>query len=81
MTQQLETIINDAWENRATINIADATPELRQAVEHVIAELDAGNLRVATRTGGTRTSSPSAKRVSAPARPLLTLTSPERMTR
>jgi 2,3,4,5-tetrahydropyridine-2-carboxylate N-succinyltransferase len=51
MTQQLETIINDAWENRATINAAGATPELRQAVEHVIAELDAGRLRVATRIG------------------------------
>ena len=51
MTQQLETIINDAWENRANINTASATPELRQAVEHVIAELDAGRLRVATRTG------------------------------
>ena len=51
MTQQLETIINDAWENRANINTAGATPELRQAVEHVIAELDAGRLRVATRTG------------------------------
>jgi hypothetical protein len=35
----------------------------------------------ATRTGGRRTSSPSAKRVSAAARPLLTRTSPERMTR
>jgi len=51
MTQQLEAIINDAWENRANINAAGATPELRQAVEHVIAELDAGRLRVATRTG------------------------------
>src|SRR5262245_11349450 len=51
MTLQLETIINDAWENRAQINLANATAELRQAVEHVIAELDAGRLRVASRTG------------------------------
>jgi len=51
MTQQLEAIINDAWENRANINTASATPELRQAVDHVIAELDTGRLRVATRTG------------------------------
>ena len=51
MTLQLETIIGDAWENRANINTANATPELRQAVEHVIAELDAGRLRVATRSG------------------------------
>ncbi|HEX4998434.1 MAG TPA: 2,3,4,5-tetrahydropyridine-2,6-dicarboxylate N-succinyltransferase [Terriglobia bacterium] len=51
MTQQLETIINHAWENRALINMASATAELRQAVEHVIGELDAGRLRVATRQG------------------------------
>src|SRR5215831_9507543 len=51
MTLQLETIINDAWENRANINPAGATAEVRQAVEHVIGELDAGRLRVATRAG------------------------------
>src|SRR5262249_61981982 len=51
MSLQLETIINDAWENRANINPAAATPEVRQAVEHVIAELDAGRLRVASRSG------------------------------
>jgi 2,3,4,5-tetrahydropyridine-2,6-dicarboxylate N-succinyltransferase len=50
MNAQLETIINDAWENRANINATSATPEVRQAVEHVIAELDAGRLRVATRS-------------------------------
>ena len=46
MTLQLETIIGNAWENRANINAATATAEVRQAVEHVIAELDAGRLRV-----------------------------------
>jgi 2,3,4,5-tetrahydropyridine-2,6-dicarboxylate N-succinyltransferase len=51
MTQQLETIINEAWENRANINTGSAKSELRQAVEHVIAELDGGRLRVATRVG------------------------------
>src|SRR6476660_4403319 len=51
MTQQLETIINESWENRANINAAGATPELRQAVDYVIAELDAGRLRVASRIG------------------------------
>ena len=51
MTVQLEKIIGDAWENRANINTASATAELRQAVEHVIAELDAGRLRVAARSG------------------------------
>jgi 2,3,4,5-tetrahydropyridine-2-carboxylate N-succinyltransferase len=51
MSSQLETIINDAWENRANINIASVTPEVRQAVEHVMTELDSGRLRVATRQG------------------------------
>ena len=36
MTLQLETIINDAWENRSNINTTSATPEVRQAVEHVV---------------------------------------------
>lgn len=49
MIAQLESIINNAWENRASINMSSATAELRQAVDHVIAELDAGRLRVATR--------------------------------
>src|SRR5438067_1038895 len=51
MTAQLETIIGGAWENRANINNSNATAELRQAVEHVISELDSGHLRVSTRQG------------------------------
>ena len=48
MTQQLEDIINRAWEARASIDAVNA-PELRQAVEHVIADLNKGRLRVAER--------------------------------
>ena len=48
MTQQLENIINLAWEARASIDAVNA-PELRQAVEHVIADLNKGRLRVAER--------------------------------
>jgi 2,3,4,5-tetrahydropyridine-2-carboxylate N-succinyltransferase len=51
MAPQLENIIGDAWENRANINTSSATAEVRQAVDHVIAELDAGRLRVASRSG------------------------------
>ena len=51
MTAQLENIINTAWENRSGINMTSASRELRDAVEHVITELDAGRLRVATREG------------------------------
>ena len=50
MTQQLQTILDTAWDNRATINAATASKEVTDAVEHVLAELDAGRLRVATRS-------------------------------
>jgi 2,3,4,5-tetrahydropyridine-2-carboxylate N-succinyltransferase len=49
MTQQLQTILDNAWENRASISAASAPKEVIDAVEHVIAELNAGRLRVATR--------------------------------
>jgi 2,3,4,5-tetrahydropyridine-2,6-dicarboxylate N-succinyltransferase len=45
-------IIEEAWEKRTTINPANATKELRQAVEEVIAGLDAGKLRVAEKVQG-----------------------------
>ena len=51
MTQQLQHIIDSAWENRASISAATAPKEVVDAVEHVIAELDSGRMRVATREG------------------------------
>ena len=51
MSQQLQSIIDAAWEDRANISAKTAPKEVAQAVEHVIAELDAGRLRVATRQG------------------------------
>jgi 2,3,4,5-tetrahydropyridine-2,6-dicarboxylate N-succinyltransferase len=51
MTQQLQQIIDTAWDNRAQINAASASKEVKDAVEHVIAELNKGRLRVATRQG------------------------------
>ena len=50
-TDQLQSIIDNAWENRANITAAVAPKEIRDAVEHVLAELDAGRLRIATREG------------------------------
>ncbi len=50
MTQQLQNIIDLAWESRAQIN-AVSSPEVRDAVEHVISDLNAGRLRVAERQG------------------------------
>ena len=49
MSQQLQTVIEAAWEDRANISVAAAPAEVRDAVEHVLNELDAGRLRVATR--------------------------------
>jgi len=49
MTQQLQQIIDTAWENRAQYSAASAPKEVTEAVEHVIAELNKGKLRVATR--------------------------------
>jgi 2,3,4,5-tetrahydropyridine-2,6-dicarboxylate N-succinyltransferase len=51
MTQQLQRIIEEAWENRASLSSATVTREVGDAVEHVIAEMNNGHLRVATRTG------------------------------
>ena len=49
MSHHLQTLIDQAWEDRAQLSPAAAPKETVQAVEHVIAELDAGRLRVATR--------------------------------
>ena len=51
MTQQLQQIIVTAWDNRASFSAASAPKEVRDAVEHVIAELNTGKLRVASRAG------------------------------
>ena len=47
---QLQDIIDLAWEARAQIN-AVSSPEVREAVEHVISDLNAGRIRVAERAG------------------------------
>jgi 2,3,4,5-tetrahydropyridine-2,6-dicarboxylate N-succinyltransferase len=49
MTQQLQTIIDAAWDNRANLSPTAAPAETREAVEHVISQLNKGQLRVATR--------------------------------
>lgn len=51
MSQQLQAIIDTAWDNRATLSPSAAPKEVSDAVEHVIAELNKGRLRVATREG------------------------------
>jgi 2,3,4,5-tetrahydropyridine-2-carboxylate N-succinyltransferase len=49
MSQQLQQIIEAAWDNRADISSKSAPKEVAEAVEHVISELNKGRLRVATR--------------------------------
>ncbi len=46
---QLQNIIEQAWEDRANLSAATAPKEILEAVEHAIAELDSGRMRVATR--------------------------------
>ncbi len=49
MSQQLQQIIEAAWDNRANLSSKSAPKEVAEAVEHVISELNKGRLRVATR--------------------------------
>ena len=50
--QDLERTIDEAWETRATLSAGAAPKALREAVEHVIVELDAGRVRVAEKANG-----------------------------
>ncbi len=48
----LQTLIESAWENRAELSPSSAPAELRDAVTHVIADLDQGRARVAEKIDG-----------------------------
>jgi 2,3,4,5-tetrahydropyridine-2-carboxylate N-succinyltransferase len=48
----MQALIDRAWEDRASLTPRAAPAETREAVEHVIAELDAGRLRVAEKRDG-----------------------------
>jgi 2,3,4,5-tetrahydropyridine-2-carboxylate N-succinyltransferase len=50
MNQELQSTIELAWENRAALT-PENSPPIREAVEHVISELNNGHLRVAERQG------------------------------
>ncbi len=47
-----QNIIEGAWDDRAQLNPKNASAEIRQAVDYVISELDAGRLRVAEKSSG-----------------------------
>jgi len=44
--------IDAAWERRTELSPSTAAPEVRDAIAHVIADLDAGRIRVAEKIGG-----------------------------
>jgi 2,3,4,5-tetrahydropyridine-2-carboxylate N-succinyltransferase len=48
----MKKVIEQAWENRSSLSPANAPRALREAVDEVIAGLDAGRLRVAEKTAG-----------------------------
>jgi len=52
MTQQLQSLIEQAWEDRANISPKAAPADVREAVANVIGQLDRGALRVAEKKDG-----------------------------
>ena len=52
MTQALQQIIEQAWEDRTSLTVQSAPPAIREAVSHVLDQLDSGSLRVAQKIGG-----------------------------
>jgi 2,3,4,5-tetrahydropyridine-2,6-dicarboxylate N-succinyltransferase len=51
MTQQLQNIIDAAWEDRANISTTNSSKEVQDAVEQALSQLNNGSLRIATRQG------------------------------
>lgn len=52
MTLDLQTTIEQGWENRANLSPSAADAAMREAVEHTIDALDTGRLRVAEKING-----------------------------
>ncbi|MBA4253571.1 MAG: 2,3,4,5-tetrahydropyridine-2,6-dicarboxylate N-succinyltransferase [Comamonadaceae bacterium] len=51
MNPSLQTLIDQAWEQRTQLNPSNAPREVQDAVEQVLEQLNNGQLRVATRSG------------------------------
>ncbi|CAG9182172.1 2,3,4,5-tetrahydropyridine-2,6-dicarboxylate N-succinyltransferase [Cupriavidus laharis] len=51
MTQALQALIDQAWEDRTSLSPKSAPADIREAVANVIGQLDAGTLRVAEKQG------------------------------
>src|ERR1700754_5226515 len=52
MSQQLQQIIDTAWDNRADLSPKAASAEVRDAVAHALEQLDKGQMRVAEKKDG-----------------------------
>ena len=52
LQSHLQPLIDRAWDDRASLGAQNADPAIRAAVEEVIAALDAGTLRVASKVDG-----------------------------
>ena len=52
MSDTLQTIIDNAWENRASLSPANPPKDIADAVESVIADLNKGRKRVAEKVNG-----------------------------
>ncbi len=50
--EQLQKVIDAAWEERTTLTPSTAKPEVCEAVDETIVALDSGRLRVCEKTGG-----------------------------
>jgi len=50
--QELQQIIEDAWENRTSLQPGTAPARIGEAVDHVLEQLDKGQLRVAEKING-----------------------------
>ncbi|HTH39204.1 MAG TPA: 2,3,4,5-tetrahydropyridine-2,6-dicarboxylate N-succinyltransferase, partial [Rhodocyclaceae bacterium] len=52
MSQELQQVIEQAWEDRANLKPGSAPAKVGEAVQHILGELDAGTLRVAEKING-----------------------------
>jgi len=52
MSQSLQTLIDNAWEERTNFSPKSAPADVRQAVADVLEQLNAGSLRVAQKDSG-----------------------------
>ncbi len=52
MSQQLQSFIDSAWEERANFSPKSAPADVRKAVADVLEQLNAGTLRVAQKDSG-----------------------------